>query len=1049
MKNYGKLLSFAFLTFFISISSAFAKELTLSEFEKEVEKVQKDSGYVYIIGNYAFTSLHTLTTEDVMLAARSIALEDKDGYTDKDASYKKMTMHMLQRTYDDDFNPIGWQKKANVLGQTELKDDAKLNIRYIDYTFIPEVSKATISVDVEKEEFKKYKDVLENSLNFKSEIYYGKNSDGTPTITYDNGKVSGLLLKKNEIYLSELDKEKYKDADYFFAYILEVPNANQKTKINVTNINGTKEINWNEFDVKETTDGNVPGIVILTPIDRNKWQKGGDNQKVTIKVDVDGDDVEYEETTYTLDLSNLTFQGDSTANVKLSDPSSKDKEILQGWGYDSSKNKNLELNEGKLTGSLFEQILESSEAFGEENKDGYYFDFKFDLPEGVTKGQTKISQVKSDKDQEILKTFDEKEYDEDGNLTILYRFSSNTSCEESEENCKLYFQLDYDGEGDKYLPTIYTIDYSGVTFVKYKKIDYTYKDKTGKTITETDKAHEGDQIVKVLSEEDTKYRTFDGWYDSKGEKVDKIPTVEPSSENTITLTAHWNINADEFISEVVEDLNSENTTYSDNFSGKIDLKQDETNKNEITINVDKPNVSLTELAETSIPGSIAYILDKDEIKDITLTVGSQTVQFNKEYEANNGKEYVDETERNLLTENAKTLKTEIVKGAKKAFDDDLSGNEAKATLDQIEYDGKSFTLTIGDIDDTVTLVDSEGNEISDAEKTYTFNFDSDFVVVDTDGELGATDLKEALGKNYTKVYLNSDIIVESPISIEKQDAELSIEPLETETSPVVVAANMLLAKEISEPSTDEESKTISVTSGDYAIDVKSGNVTLKDINLSGGSKSELKVEEGATVVVDNLSLSGTKVVSEDEKTNFNAGITVEGNLTVSNLTNNDESYDNPAIRIPANKVKSAKVNLNGLNMTEKSVYTYVKKGDGTSDEPVSVTDKTYYLNSEDSKLYVIGFRDLKFGKSGYVFQEIKYYHNGEQSGETLKTDVEKLTNAYKTTHTNEQYIFKGWYKKHYEPGQIPDGEQPVDFDKETLSEGTNVYYAGYDLATTE
>ena len=82
MKKYSKLFLLTIMTFFVSIGITTAKEVTLETIGEEIDKVNNGTDYVYIIGKYAFTQKHALTTQDVMLAARSIEVEDTTGEID-------------------------------------------------------------------------------------------------------------------------------------------------------------------------------------------------------------------------------------------------------------------------------------------------------------------------------------------------------------------------------------------------------------------------------------------------------------------------------------------------------------------------------------------------------------------------------------------------------------------------------------------------------------------------------------------------------------------------------------------------------------------------------------------------------------------------------------------------------------------------------------------------------------------------------------------------------------------------------------------------------
>lgn len=128
MKKYGKLMAIAAAAFFVSTLPTSAKEYTVEEFGKKLERDYPTAGYVYIIGDYAFTSNHQLTTQDVMLAARSINLVDTQGKTNEDDAYEEMTMHYV------DTDGVVWAVGTPEFGTSELLNGKKMfNIDFIDY----------------------------------------------------------------------------------------------------------------------------------------------------------------------------------------------------------------------------------------------------------------------------------------------------------------------------------------------------------------------------------------------------------------------------------------------------------------------------------------------------------------------------------------------------------------------------------------------------------------------------------------------------------------------------------------------------------------------------------------------------------------------------------------------------------------------------------------------------------------------------------------------------------------------------------------------------
>ncbi len=1278
MRKYGRLLIIGIVTFFASIIPVFAKEFTVEQLEKEVEKNHPDAVDIYVIGKYAFTTDHTITSQDIMLASRSIDVVDKTGETNKDNVYQEMVMQHINRKMDINGKYDSWTIVNPKIGKTEKKLDNndKLDIRYIDYEFYPEETKFNITTDLGDK--KDYTDVLSKALKFEASEAY---KDGK--LTNENGKLKGLLLKDEKITLNADDKKKFDNPVYFFAYVLEIEGANSNTTIKVDGINGSGEILWKDFDVtpeKEGCEGKTPGIVVLVPVNPDKLKE---KSMIEITIDLDGDKKEYSSSKYTFDLSELKFQEDSNVTLELNKATEADNNTMKEWNYKKEINKNLNLVDGSLTGSLVKQNLKDN-VFKE--KEGYYFDFTIVTPDGVSKENVKISHV--DKEGKVLKEFKPSEFDDQNNLTILYQFSKTQKNCTDEKECKLYYIVDFDGDGKDYLPTTYSIDYSKLNFEKssevsiskveedsyedeawkgwdkpvnyetkftedkdnpfvvkvtglipidkeafkghddpftddtcgyylafkltknegsssdevnvkflqgdghedepevitnndfgngnelyvlkyinandknalkkkqfdvtvdfdgdgyeyvpytitidwseldfqseslytdakiaskdavkgedgyisetdksqitdwgydfekagenlalkesnghyeltgkvkeqsvnagfkgndgyyvpikiygptnedvseshylttegnnkwtvelnteddktkivtpsdeeYKngfitvlfklkndaedqkityKIDwdgagnyflpfeetidyssldflsrntitYKYIDKNGKEKTETEIVYEGEQIPnKELNEEQSNYRKLAGWY-NKDEKVE-LPKQSGEDED-LNLQAHWNLNVEKFINDVVEDLNNADSTYSDDFTGKFNLTQGAT-KNEIIINVDKPNVPLTELAKTSIPGVIAYVLEKGEINDITLTVGGQTlIKYTDKYIAETDKTYSDDSKRDLLTDKGKKLKEEIVKGAKDAFDKELSKHESDATLDQLEYNDKSFTIKIGDTDNTVTLVNDSGNNVTtDDDKTYTFKFDSDLVVVDQDDTMGAQNINDVLKKEYSIIYIDGDYSLEDTLALENKDVTI-----------LGVKSNQK----------DSSNVTLKADNKDTVIDVKSGTVTIKDLKITGGTKSELKVESDATVTVDNIDVSGIKK-ADGELSKPNAGIIVEGTLTASKVKSTDEKYDVPAIAILKDSEESeTSAKVTTTDMTKNDRYYAIKRNEKLKfDSLQRFYGEFYYANNNNAQIYFMGIIDSKKDNGSPIDYYKTYYYD--------------------------------------------------------------------------
>ncbi len=815
-------------------------------------------------------------------------------------------------------------------------------------------------------------------------------------------KVTGLLPIFNQEDFTD-GSEYTEDALYYLAFKLQTE-LGTKTSSTIT-------VKFLHDDTEETmkgTDFNEEKVLYilksLDPTGADGDPIPAEDRKFTITLDWDGDTTEankeqYEPYTITVDWSELTLQSYSIGDFgnydvlteKDLEDNSSEKTTLDGYQFKFDADSNVEVNmnssqEDKdpykdgIKGTIKEQTLK--EGTFKENK-GYFVPIKISFPgkdvkelEKYQNTWTLILKTEDGKTKEYTPT--EEEYKQ-GWVMVLFRVYENGK----DNNDKtIRYQIDFDGpvkdgKGYDFLPEEYTISYQDLTFVDEETITYKYTDNKGEEHTEQVKVYE-DAEPKSLATENTDYRTFDGWYNGQNEKVESLKGLEGQ-----TLTAHWNLNVEKFMDEVVKDLNSSDTTYSDDFTDKFHLTQE---GNAITIHLDSAKVALSELANTSIPGTIAYVLQKGEIKSITLTVGGESVTFdstNTPVAANISRS----SDRTFLDEDGEALKAGVVKSAKETFDKTLNNQEATATLDELEFDGTSFTIKIdGAKDSTINLVDSDGKALEEQEQTYTFTFDSDFVVVDQDGTLGAKDIKAAVDKNkYDTIYIDGDYTATDIITV-TANKSVTIEPYTN-------ASSISLLSDASVP-------TITATDKDYVIDVKKGDgtVTLKNLKLTGAKKAELMVEDGATVVVDNVDVSGTLEENKESEDNddMHAAILVGGTLTATNITNSNEDYKHPTIarvtsfshpglvsgeeeETPGNEKLHPNAKITAQGMTRNGIYNIIDK---TNDKAHRVAEAYYgdfyYIKENNSKLYFLAVVDNENGNRPYPYDVINIYYYGEK-----------------------------------------------------------------------
>ncbi len=451
MKKYAKFFTFALFTFFISSVSVFAKEMTIDELGEEASKIEAEAGYVYVLGEYAFTSIYDIKQEALIIAATSVKLKDP-------TDLSQANIYQIVRTRDPQtFEPTGWEKGENVLGKEEMPE--KVNVKFIDMHRVLEKSEATINLDINNDNFKNYTDILKDKLKFEFDKAYG---DGK--LTYNDEKVTGILLKNTEITLNKDDQTKFNNPIYFFAYVLEIPNATNETVVTTSGLGRKGELKWTSFDVTSNDNGKNPGIVVLVPVDSEGLKK---EPSYTITIDLDGDKGEkdnvYDKTEYKLDLTGLKLQQESKMEITTDNlPQADVESISSRWGYTKSSADTYELtevkgeNKYKLTGTIVEQKINDS-AFPEDERTGFYF--LLSVGQNIdaslfTKATVTFPGNKSTKTNTIT--------DKTG-VTILF------STKKDKKDEPINITVDLDGEGDDYYPVTYEIDLSDVTFEKSSK----------------------------------------------------------------------------------------------------------------------------------------------------------------------------------------------------------------------------------------------------------------------------------------------------------------------------------------------------------------------------------------------------------------------------------------------------------------------------------------------------------------------------------------------------------------------------------------------------
>ena len=146
LRKSFNLLFLIMISFFISILPSKALDVDIKTIGEAIDQVSPTTQSVYVIGSYIFTTEHTLTTQDMMLTAKSIKLKDTVGKTNQDNVYNEMTIFKLSREYNDQDEATGnWIIEKSYIGSAEFP--STLTIRYVDYKKILNTYHITLNYD--------------------------------------------------------------------------------------------------------------------------------------------------------------------------------------------------------------------------------------------------------------------------------------------------------------------------------------------------------------------------------------------------------------------------------------------------------------------------------------------------------------------------------------------------------------------------------------------------------------------------------------------------------------------------------------------------------------------------------------------------------------------------------------------------------------------------------------------------------------------------------------------------------------------------------------
>jgi len=430
IKKYSKLLLVFFCAFFVAITPSFAREVTLDELNDLVDETLEYSDAVsgiYIIGEYAYTSEWVLTTQDTMLAARSINT-NAPGKTNKDEIYGAMTIHSYTRTTDSNWNYNGFTADKNLVGTTASAD--KVSIKYLDYVFIPEETKAIISSDISAADL----EALKNAFG-----YDRTNSNTDVKLVVEDGKIKlkGFIAK------GDADSSNWPEAEqtgFYFPINVKVENANDATTITYSKGN---KVHVGKED-----------LTILYSLNPN-----AENKTLEIIADLDGEAVEYGPKKYVIDYSELVFEKESSVTTTLFDAKDEAfadalKNLKDAFNFNGNVG-NITLKDGKFEGVV--APMEGVKGFKDDT--GYYVAYVLTMPEGMTKEDLKDVKITLPADG-ATKVVGIEAFDTDNAIVVIHQLDPN----ETDKTFKV--TVDLDGDGKEYTPKTLTFSYENLVFAK-------------------------------------------------------------------------------------------------------------------------------------------------------------------------------------------------------------------------------------------------------------------------------------------------------------------------------------------------------------------------------------------------------------------------------------------------------------------------------------------------------------------------------------------------------------------------------------------------------
>ncbi len=424
--KYGKILVLTLVAFLISIMPVNAKRMDYKELGEEALTIDSGAGYIYVIGNYAYTSTYELSTSDIMLAAGDSFDFNFDATVDVKTKLGDMTVYLISRAYNGVGDPTGWTLDDNVLGNgTEFDDNKLVDIKYINYNFLSLDTKYSVKLD----------------SNYKAYGYVGNSSD--LALDDETHKLTGLVNFDKDGKVTAFDGSSTR---YYFAYDLVITGYNENTTVKIT---GEKANNYTDasFDATDKVV-NPDGTTTLKFL----WELNPESETKTIivEVDLDGEAKAYGTTKYVIDYSDVDFQKNTKAVISDAIPATDEEDFAkEPYGYEKHENSSYTITGSNynyvIDGKVFKQRI-SDDAFGASKAYGWFVPVNISV-EGMTEETTIIVPRHTEAFTGLTES-----------LSVLFELNKGAEVK------TFKIVVDLDGEGDEYLPTTYTIDYSKVVF---------------------------------------------------------------------------------------------------------------------------------------------------------------------------------------------------------------------------------------------------------------------------------------------------------------------------------------------------------------------------------------------------------------------------------------------------------------------------------------------------------------------------------------------------------------------------------------------------------